>query len=143
ESEVRAEHLDGSTPKTERDAILARLRSGETEIVTNCAVLTEGWDMPAVGCLILARPTKQLGLFRQMVGRVLRPAEGKTDAIILDHSGAVYRHGLPEDHVEWTLAVDLNGTRAMLGRRTQRTSGDGSARGDGTTNRTAVILLAH
>jgi DNA repair protein RadD len=106
EFDVRAEHLDGSTPKTERDAILARLRSGETEIVTNCAVLTEGWDMPAVGCLILARPTKQLGLFRQMVGRVLRPAEGKTDAIILDHSGAVYRHGLPEDHVEWTLDVD-------------------------------------
>jgi superfamily II DNA or RNA helicase len=41
-----------------------------------------------------------------MVGRVLRPAEGKPDAVILDHSGGVYRHGLPEDHVEWTLAVD-------------------------------------
>jgi superfamily II DNA or RNA helicase len=41
-----------------------------------------------------------------MVGRVLRPAPGKTDAIILDHSGAVYRHGLPEDHIEWTLDVD-------------------------------------
>jgi DNA repair protein RadD len=69
-------------------------------------VLTEGWDMPEVGCCILARPTKQMGLYRQMIGRVLRPAEGKPDAIILDHSGAVYRHGLPEDHVEWTLDVD-------------------------------------
>ena len=117
EFDVRAEHLDGSTPKTERDAILARLRSGETEIVTNCAVLTEGWDMPAVGCLILARPTKQLGLFRQMVGRVLRPAEGKTDAIILDHSGAVYRHGLPEDHVEWTLDVDRRAENPTQARR--------------------------
>jgi DNA repair protein RadD len=106
EFDVRAEHLDGSTPKTERDAILARLASGETEVVSNCAVLTEGWDMPAVGCLILARPTRQLGLYRQMVGRVLRPAEGKIDAIILDHSGAVYRHGLPEDHIEWTLDID-------------------------------------
>jgi len=38
-----------------------------------------------------------------MIGRVLRPAEGKTDAIILDHSGAVFQHGLPEDRVEWTL----------------------------------------
>jgi DNA repair protein RadD len=37
---------------------------------------------------------------------VLRPAEGKTNAIILDHSGAVWRHGRPEDHVEWTLDVD-------------------------------------
>src|SRR5262245_60789637 len=103
---VRAEHLDGDTPISERDAILARLKSGETEVVTNCMVLTEGWDMPEVGCCILARPTKQMGLYRQMIGRVLRPADGKPDAIILDHSGAVYRHGLPEDHVEWTLDVD-------------------------------------
>jgi len=103
---VRAEHLDGATSVGEREAILNRLASGETEIVTNCMVLTEGWDMPAVGCCILARPTKQMGLYRQMVGRVLRPDDGKPDAVILDHSGAVYRHGLPEDHVEWTLAVD-------------------------------------
>jgi DNA repair protein RadD len=103
---IRAEHLDGETSIADRAAILARLGSGETEVVTNCMVLTEGWDMPAVGCCILARPTKQMGLYRQMIGRVLRPADGKPDAIILDHSGAVYRHGLPEDHVEWTLAVD-------------------------------------
>jgi DNA repair protein RadD len=47
-----------------------------------------------------------MGLFRQMIGRVLRPAEGKPDAIILDHSGAVFRHGLPEDHVTWLLDPD-------------------------------------
>ena len=105
-SGVRAEHIDGSTPKPERDAILARLASGETELVTNCMVLTEGWDMPEVGCCILARPTKKMGLYRQMIGRVLRPAEGKRDAIVLDHSGAVFRHGLPEDYVEWKLDSD-------------------------------------
>jgi superfamily II DNA or RNA helicase len=66
-------------------------------------VLTEGWDMPEVGCCILARPTKRMGLFRQMIGRVLRPANGKPDAIVLDHSGAVFLHGLPEDYVAWTL----------------------------------------
>jgi len=103
---VRAEHLDGNTPITEREAILARLKSGETEIVSNCMVLIEGFDCPDIGCIILARPTRQMGLFRQMIGRGLRPAEGKTDCVILDHSGAVYRHGLPEDHVEWTLRVD-------------------------------------
>jgi DNA repair protein RadD len=102
-SGVRAEHLDGDTPKDERDAILARLASGETELVTNCMVLTEGWDLPEVGCAILARPTRKMGLFRQMIGRVLRPADGKTDAVILDHSGAVFEHGLPEDPVEWPL----------------------------------------
>jgi DNA repair protein RadD len=102
-SGVRAEHLDGETPKDDRDAILARLAAGDTEVVCNCMVLTEGWDMPEVGCAILARPTKKMGLYRQMIGRVLRPAEGKPDAIILDHSGAVYRHGLAEDPVTWTL----------------------------------------
>ena len=103
---VRAEHLDANTPINERETILAHLASGETELVTNCMVLTEGWDMPQVGCCILARPTKQMGLYRQMIGRVLRAAAGKQDAIILDHSGACYRHGLPEDPVEWTLATD-------------------------------------
>jgi superfamily II DNA or RNA helicase len=100
---VRAEHIDGSTPKDQRDGILARLEAGELELVSNCMVLTEGWDMPEVGCCILARPTRKMGLFRQMVGRVLRPADGKRDAVILDHSGAVFKHGLPEDPVEWSL----------------------------------------
>jgi DNA repair protein RadD len=100
---VRAEHVDGSTPKPERDAALARLASGETELITNCMVLTEGWDLPAVSCCILARPTKKMGLYRQMVGRVLRPAPDKSNAIVLDHAGATYRHGFVEDRVEWTL----------------------------------------
>jgi DNA repair protein RadD len=105
-SGVRAEHIDGSTPKLERDASLARLASGEIELITNCMVLTEGWDMPEVGACILARPTKKMGLYRQMIGRVLRPADNKTDAIVLDHSGAVFRHGFVEDRVHWTLDPD-------------------------------------
>ena len=116
-SGVCAEHIDGGTPKPERDASLARLASGEIELITNCMVLTEGWDMPEVGACILARPTKKMGLYRQMIGRVLRPAEGKSDAIILDHSGAVYRHGFAEDPVEWTLNPD---TRAENPKQTTR-----------------------
>jgi DNA repair protein RadD len=104
-SGVKAEHVDGSTPKAERDAILTRLASGETEVVINCMVLTEGFDCPPVGCIVLARPTKQLGLFRQMAGRGLRPAPDKSNLILIDHSGAVYRHGLLEDPIEWTLDV--------------------------------------
>ena len=109
-SGVRAEHIDGGTPKPERDASLARLARGEIEVITNCMVLTEGWDMPEAGCCILARPTRKMGLFRQMIGRVLRPAEGKTDAIILDHSGAIFRHGFAEDSVEWTLDPEKRAT---------------------------------
>jgi DNA repair protein RadD len=84
----------------------SRTASGQTELVTNCMVLTEGWDQPEVSCCILARPTKKMGLYRQMVGRVLRPAPGKIDAIVLDHSGAVFQHGFVEDHVAWTLDID-------------------------------------
>jgi superfamily II DNA or RNA helicase len=115
-SGVRAEHIDGGTPKPEREAALARLASGEIELITNCMVLTEGWDMREVGCC-MARPTKKMGLYRQMIGRVLRPADGKPDAIILDHSGAVFRHGFAEDPVEWTLDPD---TRAESPKHTTR-----------------------
>ena len=109
---VRAEHVDGSTPKAERDATLQRLAAGEIELVTNCMVLTEGWDCPEVSCVILARPTRHMGLFRQMIGRVLRPAPGKTDAVVIDHAGAVLEHGFVEDAVEWTLDPDLRAKSA-------------------------------
>jgi DNA repair protein RadD len=105
-SNVLAEHIDGGTPADERDDILKGLANGRVEVVTNCMVLTEGWDCPDVSCLILARPTKSLGLFRQMIGRVLRPATGKSDAIILDHSGTVFTLGLPDDDIGWTLEED-------------------------------------
>jgi DNA repair protein RadD len=121
-SGVRAEHIDGGTPKKERDASLSRLASGEIELVTNCMVLTEGWDMPEVGCCILARSTKKMGLYRQMVGRVLRPAPGKTDAIIIDHSGAVFRHGFPEDPVSWSLDPDRHAESATHSLRCERGS---------------------
>jgi superfamily II DNA or RNA helicase len=103
---VLAEHIDGTTPKDEREAILAKLAGGEIQVVTNCMVLTEGWDQPQVSCLILARPTKRLGLYHQMVGRVLRTAPGKEDAVIIDHSGAVFDHGFPEDEICWALEID-------------------------------------
>jgi DNA repair protein RadD len=103
---VAAEHIDASTPVAERDQILADLRAGVVEVVCNCMVLTEGWDEPDVSCIVLARPTKHHGLFRQMVGRVLRPAPDKANAIVLDHAGAVFEHGFVEEPIIWTLRPD-------------------------------------
>ena len=77
---VWAEHIDGSTPVEERDAILAKLNSGAVELVCNCMVLTEGWDQPAVSCLVLARPTKSMGLYRQMVGLLESSAVDSVEA---------------------------------------------------------------
>ena len=79
-SGVKAEHVDGSTPKSRAgcDPCPAGIRRDRARL-TNCMVLTEGFDLPAIGCIVLARPTKQLGLFRQMAGRGLRPAPGKIE----------------------------------------------------------------
>lgn len=101
------EHLDGTTPNDERAAILARLASGETQFVSNCAVLTEGTDIPVVSCVIIARPTMSIGLYLQMAGRALRIYPGKKDCIILDHAGCAIRHGLVDDPREWELTCDV------------------------------------
>lgn len=80
----RAEHLDGATSDKARDAIVARFRSGETQILTNCAVLTEGVDIPDIGCVALVRPTFNKTAALQCVGRGLRPLPTKSDCLVLD-----------------------------------------------------------
>jgi superfamily II DNA or RNA helicase len=105
-SGIRAEHIDGDTLPADREAIIKRLASGETEFVSNCGIFTEGFDCCDVGAIVLARPTRSFGLYLQMIGRGLRPAEDKLDCVILDHSGGVHRHGRPDDHIEWTLEAD-------------------------------------
>lgn len=94
---VPAEHIDCYTDEIERAAILARVASGETLVISNVGILTEGWDFPACRTMILARPTKSLIRYLQMAGRVLRPAPGKERALILDHSGTVQSIGFPTD----------------------------------------------
>lgn len=103
---IMAEHLDGTTPMEDRDAILSRFVKGQIEVICNCMVLTEGWDCPGVACCVLARPTKSMLLYRQMIGRILRPASGKTNALILDHAGAIFEHGFVEEPIEWFLEPD-------------------------------------
>ena len=100
---VPAEHLDGGTDRQERENILRRLRTGQTHIVSNCMVLTEGWDLPALECAIIARPTASLNLHLQMIGRIMRACEGKDGAIVLDHAGNHHRHGLVTRRLDYTL----------------------------------------
>lgn len=89
---VAAEALDGTTPSEERRAMLRRLKTGETWVLVNCGVLTEGFDEPSISCVIVARPTKFHGLYVQMVGRGTRLHPGKKDLMILDLVGASRRH---------------------------------------------------
>jgi len=101
---VRAEHLDGSTPRAQRDAILYRLRTGYTRVVSQCNVLSEGWDLPALDTAIVARPTASLCLHLQMIGRVMRAADGKAGALVLDHAGNHLRHGVVTQRLQYSLS---------------------------------------
>jgi superfamily II DNA or RNA helicase len=85
---IKAEAVDGKMHVDDRRAVLRRLHAGETQVVANCAVLTEGWDEPAVSCALMCRPTKSAPFFTQMAGRVLRSFMGKDDALILDVAGS-------------------------------------------------------
>lgn len=103
-SGVPAMHLDGKTPIEDRDEIMRMVMGGDIQILCNCDVCTEGTDIPPVSCVVLARPTKSIVKYKQMVGRGMRPWEGKVDALLLDHAGCVYRHGFPDEDVPWTLS---------------------------------------
>jgi superfamily II DNA or RNA helicase len=103
QSGITAEHVDGGTDPFSRDLSMERFRTGKTQVITSVEIFGEGVDIPALECVILLRPTMSLGLYLQQVGRVLRPSEGKTQAIILDHAGNCERHGLPDAEREWSL----------------------------------------
>jgi DNA repair protein RadD len=100
---VEAQHLDGDSPHNERRALIASLAARETKIISNCALIAEGLDIPSVDGVILLRPTKSLALYLQQIGRALRPSPGKRHATILDHAGNVFRHGLPDLEHPWSL----------------------------------------
>lgn len=91
---IKAAPVWGDMGRDERRATLARYSAGEVQVLTNCMVLTEGFDAPHTSCIVVARPTKSPGLYVQMVGRGLRPSPGKTDALLLDVMGAASRHKL-------------------------------------------------
>ncbi len=100
---VPAAHVDGSTAKRTRDAAIAAFRAGTIDVLSSVGVFTEGVDLPRAAVCMLARGCEHEGTYLQMVGRVLRPAPGKSRALIVDLVGAVHRHGLPDDEREWSL----------------------------------------
>jgi DNA repair protein RadD len=91
------------TPAMERDAAIAGLGNGGVEVLTSCDLISEGLDVPAVGAVILLRPTKSFGLHMQQVGRGMRTAPGKDVLLVLDHVGNCIDHGLPTSPRQWTL----------------------------------------
>lgn len=112
---VRIAHLDGTTPETERRRIVKALGSGDLEAVSNVGVLLEGVDVPSAKCVVHARPTQSIVLWRQSCGRILRPwhpgcrpgcrEHPSAQPLLLDHAGNIARHGFPHEDLFWDLTA--------------------------------------
>ena len=99
---IAAASIDGSMDTSTRRELLQRLAVGDLKVLTSCALIGEGVDVPSVGGCILLRPTASVGLHLQMIGRCLRPQPGKT-AVVLDHVGNTLRLGHHLEERDWTL----------------------------------------
>lgn len=102
ENNISAKHLDGNTPKNERAEAIQDFRDGKITVLTNVDLFGEGFDVPDCECVILLRPTKSLSLYIQQSMRSMRYKEAKT-AIIIDHVGNCFEHGLPDADRNWSL----------------------------------------
>jgi len=98
--------LKGGMDRQIRRDALADFRAGRINLIASCEIFSEGVDCPGVHAGIFLRPTQSLGLWRQQVGRILRPCEGKSHAWIFDHAQNSLRFGLPTDEPVWQLTYD-------------------------------------
>lgn len=91
---VSCEAVYGEMPTEQRQDILSRYARHEVQMLTNCAVLTEGWDVPDTDIIMMARPTKSRGLYVQCAGGGLRIAPNKKDCLLVDFVDIAKRHDL-------------------------------------------------
>ena len=99
---IAAASIDGNTDSARRRQLLTDLGTGSLKVLTSCALIGEGVDVPSAGGCILLRPTASVGLHLQMIGRCLRPQPGKR-AVVLDHVGNSLRLGHHLEEREWSL----------------------------------------
>lgn len=109
---IRAEHFDGTTPAKERERIVERFRAGDTQVLVNCELIGEGFDMPDCDAIGMLRPTASLTIYIQQTGRALRPRAGKV-ATIVDHVGNIQRHGAPSENRDWSLTETVRTGRRV------------------------------
>jgi superfamily II DNA or RNA helicase len=98
----------GAMPRSEREQTLARFSRGELQVVTNCNVLTEGFDEPRVDCVLMARPTHSRLLYAQMVGRGTRLHPDKQDLQVIDVVDNSQRHELRGLHNLFNLPENMS-----------------------------------
>lgn len=108
---VRAAHVDGTMPTRERDQLLARFGSGDLDVITNANLISEGFDVPACKCVVIARGCDSVAMFMQICGRAMRPDGSNQSALVIDLRGAVHKHGMPD--AERTYSLDGEAIRTQ------------------------------
>jgi superfamily II DNA or RNA helicase len=98
-----AEAVWGAMPDADRAAAIERYASGETQTLANANLLTEGVDIPRTACVVLARGFMTPGPYLQAIARAMRPAPGKTRALVVDLRGVSHLHGAPDAERTWSL----------------------------------------
>lgn len=98
---LRADYVSGDM--SERPDVIARYAAGDLDVLVNCAILIEGWDHPPTSAAIFARRFTHPGPYLQACGRILRPAPGKRDAVVVDLCGSALVHGTPDVDREYSL----------------------------------------
>lgn len=99
---ISARHADSKTPQGEREEIMHGFKNGDIKVLCNVDLISEGFNVPDCGCVVMLRPTKSLVLYIQQSMRCMRYKPGKR-AVIIDQVGNVLEHGLPEQDREWSL----------------------------------------
>jgi superfamily II DNA or RNA helicase len=121
---VPAQHIDGRMSARRRAGVLAALAAGEIRVMPSVDVVTEGFDLPALSVAIIARRVGHVGRWIQMLGRVLRPAPGKTLARVIDLCGSAHEHGPPDLPREYSL--DGSGITPLIRTAFRQCSGCGA-----------------
>lgn len=95
-----AKALHSNLSREEQEREIRRFEEGQTKILVSVLMLTTGFDVPDTDVAIIARPTKSQNLYKQMVGRVLRLADDKTHAVLLDCGNVIENLGFPLDPIK-------------------------------------------
>lgn len=100
---IPAAAVSAKTPADLRAEYIRRFRSGQIWVLVNVDLFGEGFDVPAVEVVIMARPTASLAVYLQQFGRALRVLAGKPYGLVIDHVSNWKRHGFPDKPHQWTL----------------------------------------
>lgn len=130
----RAACVDGETAWSFNHQTIEDFRAGKIDVLTNVYYVTEGFDLPDIGCIILARRFGFRSTYMQFVGRALRVAPGKRYATVIDLTGCTHRHGVPHNDRPWHVKDhepphvplrDYHGEREGVPRMNLGVSGEG------------------